>query len=567
MALILAIEPDRRQASQLTAIVRGRLHAELVLGESAERALAALGQRVPDLVLTSALLSPKDETALGERLRALDGAAAYVQTLTIPVLASGSGRGSGRAGGVLSALRRDKPKSAAAPDGCDPAVFAEQCQEYLERAAAERALAEKSAQEEDLPLGPTVDLKALKAVKGAPETAVEPVIVDAAPANIDELADWASPDAPAPNDFQDGHASHESRVDASPSDSDDDLRTALRKAPREALKKAPEEALKDDPKLAEPHPEVLAAEAAAASDTPQVTIPLAALHASPPIVKPRSEHAHRSFRRLAADASGPASLLAAVAALEAEEQVHIEPIVAPIPEPVGDPFLGVRPRPAEASRPSESGEPTGASEPSEAGDFDELDLSSMLDDPSKGASHRTTGGFDDEPVEVYELDNTLLSAPDAEMSTPMYASDEPPSVPPPATGRTWPVLPVLEDLIATTSPQSTAAQSPEPQAAPDDMKQWMDIIEALRRDAEQLPAKQPAPAVNLESAGGPEQTASESTSQDAAAGGKKKRKRGKGSPAQDEWGFFDPDQCGFAALIEKLEEITDKDDTPTPKRA
>src|SRR5207237_9079576 len=27
-------------------------------------------------------------------------------------------------------------------------------------------------------------------------------------------------------------------------------------------------------------------------------------------------------------------------------------------------------------------------------------------------------------------------------------------------------------------------------------------------------------------------------------------------PVQDEWGFFDPDQCGFAALIAKLEEMT-----------
>src|SRR5262245_34103137 len=139
MPLILAIEPDRRQASQLTAMVRGRLHAELVLGESAERALAALGQRVPDLILTSALLSPKDENALGERLRSLDGAAAHVQTLTIPVLASSSGRGSGRAGGMLSALRRDKGKAAMSLDGCDPAVFAEQCKDYLDRAETERA--------------------------------------------------------------------------------------------------------------------------------------------------------------------------------------------------------------------------------------------------------------------------------------------------------------------------------------------------------------------------------------------------------------------------------------------
>src|SRR5262249_14860625 len=118
-----------------------------VLGESAERALAALGQRVPDLILTSALLSPKDENALGERLRTLDGAAAHVQTLTIPVLASSSGRGSSRAAGMLSALRRDKGKQpTVALDGCDPAVFAEQCKEYLERAETERAaLAEKAA--------------------------------------------------------------------------------------------------------------------------------------------------------------------------------------------------------------------------------------------------------------------------------------------------------------------------------------------------------------------------------------------------------------------------------------
>src|SRR5262249_28344128 len=134
MALILAIEPDKRQASTLTAMVRGRLRAELVLGDSADRALAALGDRIPDLILTAALLPPKDESALGERLRSLNGAAAHVQTLTIPVLAVSSG---GRAGGLLSALKREK-SSAAVPDGCDPAVFAEQCKEYLERAKTDR---------------------------------------------------------------------------------------------------------------------------------------------------------------------------------------------------------------------------------------------------------------------------------------------------------------------------------------------------------------------------------------------------------------------------------------------
>jgi hypothetical protein len=27
-------------------------------------------------------------------------------------------------------------------------------------------------------------------------------------------------------------------------------------------------------------------------------------------------------------------------------------------------------------------------------------------------------------------------------------------------------------------------------------------------------------------------------------------------PAVDEWGFFDPEQCGFSALLAKLDEIT-----------
>src|SRR5262245_16614770 len=138
MPLILAIEPDRRQATQLTTMVRGRLRAELVIADAAEPALAALGDRVPDLILTSALLSTKDEAMLAERLRLLAEAAAHVQTLTIPMLDTPQPRTPpGR--GVLSALLGDRAASPAAPDGCDPAVFAEQCREYLDRAASERS--------------------------------------------------------------------------------------------------------------------------------------------------------------------------------------------------------------------------------------------------------------------------------------------------------------------------------------------------------------------------------------------------------------------------------------------
>ncbi len=35
----------------------------------------------------------------------------------------------------------------------------------------------------------------------------------------------------------------------------------------------------------------------------------------------------------------------------------------------------------------------------------------------------------------------------------------------------------------------------------------------------------------------------------------------KAKPVQDEWGFFDPNQCGFPALIAKLEEIAGRDES------
>src|SRR5262245_20096381 len=169
MALILAIEPDRRQAGHLTAIVKGRLHADFVLGDTAEAALAALGGRVPDLVLTTALLSPKDEGALSERLRALDGAAAHVQTLTIPVLASPGRRGPAGKSGVFSVLLGDRSESGPV-DGCDPAVFAEQCKECLERAATERAIILEQAAAVAESMAPVAPVAAV-----APVASVAPV--------------------------------------------------------------------------------------------------------------------------------------------------------------------------------------------------------------------------------------------------------------------------------------------------------------------------------------------------------------------------------------------------------
>jgi hypothetical protein len=42
--------------------------------------------------------------------------------------------------------------------------------------------------------------------------------------------------------------------------------------------------------------------------------------------------------------------------------------------------------------------------------------------------------------------------------------------------------------------------------------------------------------------------------------GKRSRQKARvtrGQPVQDEWGIFDPNQCGFSALVDKLDEVTE----------
>src|SRR3954468_16969366 len=136
MPIVLAIEPDRRQAAHLTAIMRNQVKAELLLATTTEGALDAIGNRVPDLVLVPALLSPQDDAALAAALRVI-AAAAHVRTLTIPVLATET-KTEPRAG-LLSRWRRGGRDASQATDGCDPAVFADQVTAYLAEAAAARA--------------------------------------------------------------------------------------------------------------------------------------------------------------------------------------------------------------------------------------------------------------------------------------------------------------------------------------------------------------------------------------------------------------------------------------------
>lgn len=138
MSTILAIEPDRRRAAQLTSMARAHLRAELLVAPTAAQAVEALDGRVPDVLLTAPLLPSHEETVIADHLRQLGAAAAHVQTLTIPLLAGPDGD---RDRPVLSAFRRGRGRvQRTEAEGCDPAVFAEQITEYLREARERRVI-------------------------------------------------------------------------------------------------------------------------------------------------------------------------------------------------------------------------------------------------------------------------------------------------------------------------------------------------------------------------------------------------------------------------------------------
>ena len=487
MPLILAIEPDRRQASQLTALVRGRLKADLVIGETADRALAALGERVPDLVLTAALLSPKDEAALGQRLRQLNGVAAHVQMLTIPVLATRS-QSDDRSGSILSALRRDKPRAAPA-EGCDPAVFAEQCREYLERAALERQV-HVPHDDHASDSGLQADTVAQLAERAANDTDLTSF---AEPMTIEAPGSAARQQGFAPISAFDRHAAATTTV-------------------------------------SEPAP---IAEAAAPQrmdpEPPRASTFDAASAAPAPVEKPVRPRKAQPLGDPLEVTHGPASLVAALALFEADEESTREEPAQALAVLADEPSVNVEwkdderaEQPVAAMTSETSQEAADAADPSDDGMA--MDLSSLLDE-SAGNNRRDERQDQDSEVEVYDLDVSCLQS--TAFTLDATADEGTPDV-----------------VVETEQPQ-----------------EWVDIIEALRRDAEQVPIRKsrvepaksaPAPVKASEPSAG-------------AAAKAKRQPRPGAQPAQDEWGFFDPDQCGFTALLEKLQEITE-DDKQRPRR-
>jgi CheY-like chemotaxis protein len=135
--LILAVEPDEHQASQLSAMFKRQFRAELVMARSVSVALEKMAGRVPDLVLMSALVPARGEAAMMAWLRKLGPAGAHVQTVTIPVLARTESQSRAKSGSGTFSFAREATTSA--PDSCDPAVFADWITIYLDLASSHLA--------------------------------------------------------------------------------------------------------------------------------------------------------------------------------------------------------------------------------------------------------------------------------------------------------------------------------------------------------------------------------------------------------------------------------------------
>jgi hypothetical protein len=87
-ANILAIEPDKERGDHLRRFIGEHVDAEITLASSSDLAIAALASRTPDVVLTSALLSPAEESRLLSHLKSRDATRDLVVLTVPPVLAS-----------------------------------------------------------------------------------------------------------------------------------------------------------------------------------------------------------------------------------------------------------------------------------------------------------------------------------------------------------------------------------------------------------------------------------------------------------------------------------------------
>lgn len=325
MSLVLAIEPDPRQAAILKRVVHERAHADIAVVDSKDAAIAAIGARVPELILVTALLSPRDEEDLVAHLRTLDEAD-HLQTITIPLLATAGGAAGGdeEGGFFKKAFRRKKTESAGV--GCNPWAFADQVTGYLRAANEARAarLMER-AYERAHPSPISADPVEAAPVE-YPAQSFEPAassIETAAPVFEPHVADVPATIPAATPDVAEAHGEHAApeTAEASPAEqklTDPEYAFSWRSSKPEPAKKHKKSERKDAHRHHAPAPPVVRPAKAAPAPEPPAPKPEPVVTPAPPIPE------------LVVETPAPAV-------------VAPEPIV--IPEPPAKPKPVVKPQP------------------------------------------------------------------------------------------------------------------------------------------------------------------------------------------------------------------------------
>jgi CheY-like chemotaxis protein len=287
MPIVLAIEPDLRQAAIIKRIVRDKIHADVVVVDSRDAALDAIRTSIPDVLLLSALLSPRDEDELIAHLRLLDGSD-HLQTHTIPQLASTSADGdSGRGRGLLGMFSRKKDTEPAAASGCDPDLFAEEIRTYLQH-AHEKKEERKQLREQG------IEIPARAPIAQPGKAAAAPV--DETPEAEESGSSWADPFAWRPASKPGAKAkSPESRSSAAAQSAEAEVPSPESVvASHESVIRDPEPDLANhEPLIPDPEPIVASADPIVHSSEPAVEHyesvirqPEPAVEPPPPIIRP-----------------------------------------------------------------------------------------------------------------------------------------------------------------------------------------------------------------------------------------------------------------------------------------
>jgi len=318
--LVLAIEPDIRQAAIVKRIVREKVLADVAVVDSRDAALEAMRTAIPDVLLLSTLLSPRDEDELIAHLRTLRDAE-HLQTHTIPQLASSIGAEDAKPKGLLAAFRRKKGPDQAA-SGCDPDLFAEEIRTYLKRASEKKREVRET--------GAMAPVASPHVMRAAATAAAKPSPIEEASAE----SSWSSPFEWRPTQTRISPLEEQAAAPAAAPDSPSVIEEPMAPMPEPISVIAP------PPPVEEPVPVAASAPAPIADWRSLIKDP-------EPVSEPgETEPLVAAF---VTEAAEPEPLIAAsVASAEEPEPLVAEPIAVamereliyePIPEPVAEPTL------------------------------------------------------------------------------------------------------------------------------------------------------------------------------------------------------------------------------------